>query len=191
MSRTVFFRAMAPKRQAPVGRHPDVPEWTTAMAARVNAVGHELLVQERARMKRPRGPPEVSPTELDSPTEEEELADAPISAATSGLRLPEPPGPREHLSAGEALAMVPGHLDGVAPRCLPRNQAEELAALRFGAARPQSFAPWRHAGMVCGRPVVAQLSISKCSSRSELFLPPIRSHLSLPPSHPSLAPSPF
>ena len=39
-------------------------------------------------------------------------------------------------------------------RPIPSDAATQLAGLRLGTTRPQSFAPWRHAVMVCGRPVV-------------------------------------
>ena len=54
---------------------------------------------------------------------------------------------------------MPGASAGVGLMQWPSDAASELAALRMAGASPHGFAPWRHAMMVAGRPVVVPLVI--------------------------------
>jgi hypothetical protein len=165
-----------PKQQPP-GRREGTSQWTMAAAARLDRIADAFQRQveaaaadegaqkihdtpergaagARAAGARRQGGPSGS-----------QHASRSGGASSSSSRPPpgtEPtaiPGGGDTRRPSEVIGTATGRWAGAQPRDLPADPAEELAALRLAGSRPQSFAPWQHAVMVCGRPVVVPLFV--------------------------------
>ena len=158
-------------KKAP-GRHPETPSWLTAAAARLNRVNEDFVVQmiaadlKKAIEEADDDDMETHPASSSSaaaPSTRQERVDrvvaeyeAKMMAIRQARGRVEPTATRwGDFRAPASVIGKAAFSAGLEPRDLPRVPQEELAALRFAGAKPQSFAPWRHAIMVCGRPVVA------------------------------------
>ena len=157
---------MAPKHN-PYGRGEDAPQWTTAAAARLDTVlygferqwgvdyGDTSAVEPTATAA---GVPDAA---MDSPPRPSAAGSA---GASSSAAAPSRRGPTADADTrSPAMFMSEQTMahwaEGVAPRSLPSDPATQLAGLRLATTRPQSFAPWRHTVMVCGRPVVVLIEL--------------------------------
>jgi len=167
---------MTPKKQPP-GRREGTPQWTTAAAARLDrvAANFERQVEEAAAdesaqevhdtAERGAGGAGAAGARRQGGLSGPQHGSRSGGASSSSSRPPpgiEPtaiPGGGDTRRPSEVIGTATGRWAGAQPRDLPADPAEDLAALRLSGSRPQSFAPWRHAVMVCGRPVVVPLLV--------------------------------
>ena len=162
---------MTPRKQ-PSGRSAETPLWTTATAARIDRIAEELhrqteLVGVDTGSQNDPHIPQRAAAEIGSidarmhggaSNPQIGLRSTGASSSSSrqlvGIEPTAIPAAGDSRRPAEVIGTSTGRWEGAQPRNLPQNPAEELAALRFAGTRAQSFAPWRHSVMVCGRPVV-------------------------------------
>ena len=173
IGRSSALGAMGPREAH--GRGPHIPEWATGAAARLDAVTEEFERQTAAREAAAAAAAADDAVAGDA-QEHRDTDGGDAARGRSSGRSPERtrsggtsggvsrrresieptamPSDVDTRRAGVLLRGVPGFAEGVQPRPLPSTPSSELAALRLAGAKPHAFAPWRHAVMVCGRPVV-------------------------------------